>query len=178
MKEAAAQPLILANNVTNAAFRIYDSFLEGASPTEIAAALTEQGIPTSKGKDTWSGGTIGNILRNEKYCGDALMQKTNTIDFRTHKSVKNTELDKFFKEDHHAAIIPREKWNRVQALLATPRRGRKPALLRKLENRFIVKRVKDGLFQGFFILDARWNANERCQFLRILTSELNKKKGE
>ena len=157
---------------------IYDSFLEGASPAEIAAALTAQGIPTPRGKDTWNNSTVSSILRNEKYCGDALMQKTNTIDFRTHKSVKNTELDKFFKEDHHAAIIPREKWNRVQVLLAMPRRGRKPSLLRKLENRFIVKRVKDGLFQGFFILDARWTADERRQFLKILSKELNNKKGE
>lgn len=154
---------------------IYDSFLEGASPAEIAAALTEQGIPTPKGKDTWRGGTINGILRNEKYCGDALMQKTCTTDFRTHRSVKNTELDKFFKEDHHAAIIPREKWNRVQALLAMPRRGRKASLLRKLETRFIVKRVKDGLFQGFFILDARWTQDERRQFLKILNNTM---KGE
>lgn len=157
---------------------IYDSFLEGASPTEIATALTEQGIPTPRGKDTWSSSTINGILRNEKYCGDALMQKTNTIDFRTHKSVKNTELDKFFKEDHHAAIIPREKWNRVQELLAAPRRSRKAKLLRRLETRLIVKRVKDGLFQGFFILDSRWSTAERRQFMKILHNELNKKKGE
>ena len=69
---------------------IYESCLEGATPAEIAAALTEQGIKSPKGKDFWRAATIRGILRNEKYCGDALMQKTCTIDFREHKSVKNT----------------------------------------------------------------------------------------
>jgi len=156
---------------------IYDSFLEGASPTEIATALTEQGIPTPRGKDKWWPGTIVSILRNEKYCGDALMQKTYTKDFRTHKSVKNTELDKFFKEDHHKAIIPREKWNRVQELLSMPRKSHKATPLRRMENRFVAKRVKDGLFQGFFILDARWTADERRQFAKILHNTMYNKKG-
>lgn len=157
---------------------IYDSFLEGATPTVIAAALMEQGIPSPKGKEKWWAGTIVSILRNEKYCGDALMQKTYTKDFRTHKSVKNTELNQFFKEDHHTAIIPKAKWLRVQDLLNMPRRGRKASPLRKLENRFVVKRVKDGLFQGFFILDSRWTPDERRQFLKILSNTMKDKKGE
>ena len=71
---------------------IYESCLEGATPSEIAAALTEQGIKSPMGNDSWSAGTVRSILRNEKYCGDALMQKTYTKDFRTHKSVKNLSL--------------------------------------------------------------------------------------
>lgn len=157
---------------------IYDSFLAGATSMAIAEALTEQGIPTPRGKEKWWAGTIISILRNEKYCGDALMQKTYTKDFLTHKAVKNTELNQFFKEDHHAAIIPREKWNRVQELLNMPRRYRKATPLSKLENSFVAKRVKDGLFQGFFILDARWTLNERRQFLKILSNTMKDKKGE
>ena len=83
---------------------IYESCLEGATPAEIAAALTEQGIKSPMGNDLWSAGTIRSILQNEKYCGDALMQKTYTKDFRTHKSVKNTDLNMYFKENHHTAI--------------------------------------------------------------------------
>ena len=105
------------------------------------------------------------------------MQKTYTKDFRTHKAVKNTELDKFFKEDHHAAIIPRKKWNQVQAPFSLPRRKRIVGPLRKLESRFVAKRVKDGLFQGFFILDSRWTTDERRQFLKILNHTINNKKG-
>ena len=62
---------------------IYESCLKGARPAEIAAALTEQGIKSPMGNDLWSAGTIRSILKNEKYCGDALMQKTYTKDFRT-----------------------------------------------------------------------------------------------
>lgn len=89
---------------------IYESCLEGATPAEIAAALTEQGIKSPMGNDLWSAGTVRSILRNEKYCGDALMQKTYTKDFRTHKSVKNTDLNMYFKENHHTAIIKKEDW--------------------------------------------------------------------
>lgn len=76
---------------------IYESCLEGATPSEIAAALTEHGIKSPMGNDSWSAGTVRSILRNEKYCGDALMQKTYTKDFRTHKSVKNTDLNMYFE---------------------------------------------------------------------------------
>ena len=70
---------------------------KGGTPSEIAAALTEQGIKSPMGNDSWSAGTVRSILRNEKYCGDALMQKTYTKDFRTHKSVKNTDLNMYFE---------------------------------------------------------------------------------
>ena len=70
---------------------IYESCLEGASVAEIAAALTEQRIKSPMGHNHWSPGTIRSILHNEKYCGDALMQKTYTKDFRTHKSIKNVD---------------------------------------------------------------------------------------
>lgn len=159
---------------------IYDSFLEGATMTEIARSLEEQGIKSPMGKDHWNVSTIRGILTNEKYCGDALMQKTYTLDFKTHKSVKNTKLNKYFKENHHAAIIPREKWLRVQELLKVRRDVGRVTTLRKLANRFVVKRIKDGLFKGFFVLDSRWTADERRQFLKIIDSILNNddKKGE
>lgn len=154
---------------------IYESCLEGASPSEIAAALTEQGIKSPMGKDCWLPDTVRSILRNEKYCGDALMQKTYTKDFRTHKSVKNTDLNMYFKENHHTAIIKKEDWIKVQEILAVRRDGKKVATLRCLTNRFVVSRVKDGLFQGYFILDSRWAAAERKEFLQIINETLNLK---
>ena len=109
---------------------IYESCLEGASPSEIAAALTEQGIKSPMGNDSWSAGTVRSILRNEKYCGDALMQKTYTKDFRTHKSVKNTDLNMYFKENHHTAIIKKEDWLKVQKLLSERHTSHHKAILR------------------------------------------------
>ncbi len=159
---------------------IYDSFLEGATLRGICESLEEQGIKSPMGKDHWSVATIRSILTNEKYCGDALMQKTYTLDYRTHKSVKNDKLNKYFKENHHAAIIPREKWLRVQELLLVRREVGRVTTLRKLARRFVVNRVKDGMFKGYFILDARWSLEERRQFINIIDSifDNNEQKGE
>ena len=147
---------------------IYESYLEGATPSEIAAALTEQGIKSPMGNDSWSAGTVRSILRNEKYCGDALMQKTYTKDFRTHKSVKNTDLNMYFKENHHTAIIKKEDWLKVQKLLSERHTSPHKAKLRFLSNRFVAHRVKDGLFKGYLILDSRWSPAERQEFMKIV----------
>lgn len=147
---------------------IYESCLEGASPSEIAAALTEQGVKSPMGKDTWLPGTVRNILKNEKYCGDALMQKTYTKDYRTHRSVKNTDLNMYFKENHHTAIIKKEDWLKVQNLLAAGHSTAKKAKLRLLDNRFIVTRIKDGLFKGYLIVDSRWSFADRQEFMKMI----------
>ena len=155
---------------------IYESCLEGAAPAEIAAALTEQGIKSPMGNDSWSPGTVRSILRNEKYCGDALMQKTYTKDFRTHRSVKNTDLNMYFKENHHTAIIKKEDWLKVQKLL-TEKRGTPPkAKLRLLGTRFIVNRLKDGLFKGYLIVDSRWSFAERQEFVKMIREPQNMQK--
>lgn len=60
---------------------IYDTFLEGASPQEIADSLTQQGIRSPKGMERWGQSTIRSILRNEKYVGDVLYQKTYSKDY-------------------------------------------------------------------------------------------------
>ena len=155
---------------------IYESCLEGAAPAEIAAALTEQGIKSPMGNDSWSPGTVRSILRNEKYCGDALMQKTYTKDFRTHRSVKNMDLNMYFKENHHTAIIKKEDWLKVQKLL-TEKRGTPPkAKLRLLGTRFIVNRLKDGLFKGYLIVDSRWSFAERQEFVKMIQEPQNMQK--
>ena len=152
---------------------IYESCLEGATPAEIAAALTEQGIKSPMGNDLWSAGTVRSIFRNEKYCGDALMQKTYTKDFRTHKSVKNTDLNMYFKENHHTAIIKKEDWIKVQKLLSERHSTAKRATLRRLSNHFVAYRVKDGLFKGYLIMDSRWSFMERQEFMKIVDEAQN-----
>lgn len=152
---------------------IYESCLEGATPAEIAAALTEQGIKSPMGNDLWSAGTVRSILRNEKYCGDALMQKTYTKDFRTHKSVKNTDLNMYFKENHHTAIIKKEDWIKVQKLLSERHSTAERATLRRLSNHFVAYRVKDGLFKGYLIIDSRWSFMERQEFVKIVDEAQN-----
>ena len=69
--------------------RIYSMFILGSTPCSIAKQLTGEGIPTPSGKSKWSPTTIESILSNEKYKGDALLQKTYTVDFLTKKMIAN-----------------------------------------------------------------------------------------
>ena len=63
----------------------------------------------------WHTSTINKILRNEKYIGDALLQKTYTTDFLNKTRVKNNGLvPQYYVEDNHEAIIPKEIYLQVQ----------------------------------------------------------------
>lgn len=96
--------------------RIFRAYLEGYSPAYIARQLQEEGIPTPTGGSRWHASTIASILRNEKYCGDLLLQKYFTQDYLTHKIVRNSgQLPQYFVEDHHEPIVPKEVFNRVQS---------------------------------------------------------------
>lgn len=87
--------------------KIYFLFLLGMSSYQISSLLTEQGVPTPGGKKNWSHGVIASILSNEKYKGDALIQKHYTVDFISKKQKKNEgELPKYYVTGGHEAIIP------------------------------------------------------------------------
>lgn len=95
--------------------RIYREYLEGFSPSAIARRLTEEKIPSPGGKATWYQSTVDSILRNEKYCGDLLMQKYYVVDVLTHKIAKNQgQLPQYFVRDAHEPIIPRQVFAQVQ----------------------------------------------------------------
>ena len=150
---------------------IYDSFLEGASPQDIADALTEQGISSPKGMDTWKAATIKGILSNEKYCGDVLYQKTYSKDYLSHKSVINRDvLPQYFWENNHKAIIKRDIWEKAQELLSARKWSRSKQKIEKMQKKFTVAKVKNGVLRGYFLLDMGWNKEEREQFLNIINS--------
>ena len=94
---------------------IFDMYDQGYGTLEICRALKEKGYKTLHGKDDWHTSVIINMLRNEKYCGDLMLQKTYTVDYLTHKRKDNTgQRQKYFVEDAHEPIISRDQWNRVQ----------------------------------------------------------------
>ena len=102
--------------------RIYREYLEGSSMNKIADGLMADGILTGAGKTKWHTSTINKILRNEKYMGDALLQKTYTTDFLTKKRIKNNgTVPQYYVEDDHEAIIPKELFMQVQAELVRRR---------------------------------------------------------
>jgi len=97
---------------------IYKLFLGGKSPGAIAKHLTASGIPTPGGKTQWTSSTVASILTNEKYKGDALLQKSFTVDFLNKKTKLNTgEIPQYYVEGNHEAIISPEEFDLVQAEL-------------------------------------------------------------
>ena len=110
--------------------RIFRRYLEGCSEGQIQRELTQDGIATAKGVKAWSHQIVHNILTNEKYAGDALLQKTFTTDCISKKVKKNTgELPQYYIKDNHPAIIPRDIYQRVQEEMA--RRTSKRKILQK-----------------------------------------------
>ena len=112
--------------------RIFREYLEGKSIIQIAKGLQDDGIKTVTGLENWHPGTIDKMLSNEKFCGDACMQKTYTIDFLTKKKVKNQGYaPQYYIEDNHEAIIPKELFHQVQVEKARRASLNKAAVARK-----------------------------------------------
>jgi len=104
---------------------IFRLFLQGKTPHAIAAHLTAQGVKTPGGKDTWSQQTVRRMLSNEKYKGDALLQKEFTVDFLQKKLKKNEgEVPQYYVEGNHEAIISPALFDLVQEELAKRSRGK------------------------------------------------------
>lgn len=95
--------------------QIYQWYTNGVGPNEIKRRLEAAHIKTGAGKDKWHLSTIQSILRNEKYKGDVLLQKTFTIDYLTHKAVKNRgQVPSYYVTNSHEPIIDPDMWERVQ----------------------------------------------------------------
>ncbi|MCD7723351.1 MAG: recombinase family protein, partial [Clostridiales bacterium] len=103
---------------------IFNLFLEGMTPHSIAVELTNRGIKTPSGKDVWNQQTVRRMLSNEKYKGDALLQKEFTVDFLQKKMKKNEgEVPQYYVEGNHEAIISPQVFDLVQAELARRTKG-------------------------------------------------------
>ena len=95
--------------------RIYAMFLDGKTYREIAALLTGEGTPTPSGRTMWSVSTVQSILKNEKYAGNAVLQKRFTVDFLTKTSkVNEGEVPQYFVENSHPAIVTLEIFELAQ----------------------------------------------------------------
>jgi len=95
--------------------RIYREYLEGASFLQISRGLEADKILTAANKKKWRPETLKKILQNEKYIGDALLQKTYTVDFLSKKRVVNNGIvPQYYVENNHEPIIPREIFIQVK----------------------------------------------------------------
>lgn len=123
---------------------IYTMYLDGSSLDQIKEYLERNKILTAQGKSVWSKQIIQNILTNERYCGDMLLQKTFTESPITKKVKKNRgEMAKYLISNNHPAIIDRDTFKLVQMEVA--RRGSK----RKTADKTI---TEQGKYSGKFAL--------------------------
>jgi len=99
--------------------KIFDLYLEGMSLGQIKSYLESRGIKTVTGKDDWNAKTIRDMLKNEKYKGDTMLQKTFTEDFMTGKKRRNDgQRNKYYVKDSHLAIVSVEVFDKVQEEMA------------------------------------------------------------
>ena len=140
---------------------IYKLFLQGKTAAGICKHLMEQGIPTPTGKTKWSQTTVMSILQNEKYKGDALLQKKFTVDFLTKKTkVNEGEVPQYYVEGSHPAIISAIDFDMVQAEIA---RRRKLGRSYRGESIFTSKLIcgECGAFYGQRI----WHSNDKYRHI-------------
>ncbi len=98
---------------------IYKLFISGLSMYAITKELVKRGIKSPSGNDNWQISTVKSILTNEKYRGDALLQKQYTSDFLEKKRKKNKgEIPQYYVEEHHEAIIHPKQFDFVQTEIA------------------------------------------------------------
>lgn len=110
--------------------RIYHRYLDGCTLGQIKRELDEDNVPTAQGVEFWSPAIIHNILTNEKYIGDALLQKTYVTDCISKKVKKNQgERAMYYVENNHPVIISREMFDQVRNEMT--RRSSKRKVLQK-----------------------------------------------
>lgn len=110
--------------------RIYHRYLDGCTLGQIKRELDEDNVPTAQGVEFWPPAIIHNILTNEKYIGDALLQKTYVTDCISKKVKKNQgERAMYYVENNHPAIISREMFDQVRNEMT--RRSSKRKVLQK-----------------------------------------------
>lgn len=152
---------------------IYDLYINGWSPTEIAELLTSYGRKTKLGNEIWHPGTIPGIIENERHCGDVRSRKTYTPDFKTHKSVKNRQNRKqYIQRNHHEAIVSREVYNAANLIRSSHQYASKSRPLPMLSV------IDGGILQGYVPVDKNWSGfsvadyQAACESVELPTDEV------
>lgn len=113
---------------------MFDAVLAGKGTHRIASELNARGVPTKKG-GSWTASTVRGLLSNEKFTGDILFQKTYT-DSHFNRHANHGEKDMYYMENHHPAIVSRETFEAVAAVIS--QRGKEKGVTKgsKYQNRY------------------------------------------
>jgi len=139
-------------------------YLYGYSTQQIADAFIAMERRTYLGNIKWTSGSIVQILRNERHCGDVLTRKTFTEDYRTHRTLKNRgDRPQSRYLNHHEAIISRDDFIAVQRMLDNA----------KYKNKSILPELRvidSGLLKGFVSINPRWSGFNELDYYRASQS--------
>ena len=137
---------------------VFYMYLYGYSTQQIADALIALERKSYLGNIKWTPGSIVQILRNERHCGDVLTRKTFTEDYRSHRTLKNRgdrPQSRYF--NHHEAIIKRDDFIAVQRLLDNAK-YRNKSILPEL------RVIDSGVLKGFVSVNPRWGAFKEADY--------------
>ena len=144
--------------------RIYEEYLAGNGSFKIAKLLNSEGIPTVTGSK-WNDTSVRGILKNEKYKGDAMLQKTFIVNHLSKKKRKNNgEMDSFYIEDNHSPIITKEAWAQVQ--IEMQKRAEAKGNIKgsdKYQNRYSLSGMLYCSKCGFSLRRRTWNSKLNCK---------------
>lgn len=139
-------------------------YLYGYSTQQIADALIALGKKSYLGNIKWTAGSIIQILRNERHCGDVLTRKTYTPNFRTHLSKKNKgKRPQSRYLNHHEAIVSRDDFIAVQQMIDNA----------KYRNRSYLPELRvidSGIFKGYVTINPRWAAFKEAEYYQASQS--------
>ncbi len=117
---------------------IFQEYAKGKRSVEIAEELMKMGAKRRNGSTEWTRNHVYQILKNEKYVGDAILQKSYTVDCITHERKKNTgQKPKYLIQDCHEAIIDRKTYDTVRLELEKRKRDAKKGT--KEKGRYVTK---------------------------------------
>ncbi len=143
---------------------VFFMYLYGYSTSQIASALIALERRSYLGNIKWSSGSIVQILRNERHCGDVYTRKTYTENFRTHRKLKNRgERPISHYLNHHEGIVSRDDFIAVQRMLDNSKYRNKTILPE-------LRVIEDGLFKGYVIVNPRWSGFKEMEYFQAAKS--------
>ena len=158
--------IVIEDNEANVVKFIFKSFIDGVRAIDIAKILMESQILTVTGNTKWTSSSIYRILRNEKYNGDVMMQKTFTVDCFSHKSKKNNgERPMYLLKKGIPAIISDDEWEITKKLLKNPRKGFGKESNNIQKPDYFVSTIKSGIFKNFIVIDPQWSKQQMQKIL-------------
>lgn len=171
--------IIIEPNEALVVCQIYQDYLSGMGTDAIAKKLNEQGVPPSQGKK-WGHSGVAYILRNERYIGDSLWQKTYATESFPTQQVRNKgELPKYYAEETHPPILSKEIFEAAQRLAADkkPHVVDEPAMHSPLSRRIVCgqcgrsfrKRIDRG--QTYWLCRGHEENMENCEVMQIPEDE-------